>query len=562
MSTTTIDAGMLSKLFLAGASNLQSNKDIINELNVFPVPDGDTGSNMTMTIMSAVSLVEDIKLIDMEKVCKAISSGSLRGARGNSGVILSQLLRGFTKAINEYNEIDVKLLADAFVRAKETAYKAVMKPKEGTILTVARVMAEKAEEIKSKYSTIEEFGAEIIKAGNEGLEMTPQLLPVLAEAGVVDSGGRGLMEVVTGAYDYLVGNTTEIVFDDKSSSETKSVGTHINVSEEEIKFGYCTEFIIMTNKNFTSADELDMKNYLNSIGDSIVCVVDDDLVKIHVHTNDPGLAMQKGLTYGELTSMKIDNLREEHREVVFKNSQKSNDNKSQSDTPNDANGLSKEPKDFGLVAVSSGEGLTKIFKELGVDEIITGGQTMNPSTSDIMTAIENINAPVIYVLPNNSNIILAANQAQELTKDKEVVVLPSKTVPQGISALIGFDPSADIETNKTNMTELINLVKTGEVTYAVRNTKMDGKKINKDDIMGIADGNLVAVGQKIDDTVIDMLESMVDDDSSVISLYYGEGISEEDANNLSSIVESKFDMCDIEVHHGGQAVYYYIVSVE
>lgn len=553
MSTTTIDAKKLSKLFLAGASNLESKKELINELNVFPVPDGDTGTNMTMTIMAAAKAVENVVPMNMEELCKAISGGSLRGARGNSGVILSQLLRGFTKTIRDSEEVNVKLLAEAFVRAKETAYKAVMKPKEGTILTVAREMAEKAEEIKKTAKSVEEFGEVVIKQGLDALDRTPEMLPVLKEAGVVDSGGRGLMEVVIGAFDYLTGKTTEIKINTDSATKTSSIQNKIDIPVDEIKFGYCTEFIILSKENFTSADELDLKNYLTDLGDSIVVVVDEDVVKVHVHTNDPGLAMQKGLTYGELTSMKIDNLREEHREVIFKQANKNNGNQEKE---------AAELKEYGFVTVSQGEGLTEIFKELGADEVITGGQTMNPSTDDIINAIESVNAKTVFVFPNNGNIVLAAEQAVELVEGKNVIVIPTKTVPQGITALVNFIPDASIEENKEAMLEGISYVKTGEVTYAVRDTQMDGIDIKKNDFMAITDGKLSNVGNKKNEVVMEMIHKMVDDESAIISIYYGEDTKEKDASKLAAKIEEEFEDLDVELHFGGQAVYYYIISVE
>ena len=515
---------MLRKMFLAGAANLEAKKEFINELNVFPVPDGDTGTNMTLTIMSAAKEVQALEDPDMVSMAKAISSGSLRGARGNSGVILSQLLRGFTKEIREYKEIDTIILAKACDRATATAYKAVMKPKEGTILTVAKGISQKAAELAETTDDLEVFLPEVISHAEQVLEETPELLPVLKEAGVVDSGGQGLLEVIRGAYDAFLGK--EI---DYTSIETVP-GTKMvkpdQQAEADIKFGYCTEFIIMTEKPFTAKDETEFKAYLESIGDSIVCVADDDIVKIHVHTNDPGLAIQKALTYGQLSRMKIDNMREEHQEKLIRDAEK------------------------------------EIFRELGVDYIIEGGQTMNPSTDDMLTAIDEVNADHIFILPNNKNIILAANQAQTLTKDKDIIVIPTKTVPQGITAVISYMPEADVDTNLEAMQDAVKNVKTGQVTYAVRDTKIDDKVIHEGDIMGIGDQGILSVGQSVEDTTKDMLAQLVDEDSELISLYYGQDIQAEDAEKFTQALEDIYPDIDIDVHMGGQPIYYYVLSVE
>ena len=548
---------MLRKMFLAGAANLEAKKEFINELNVFPVPDGDTGTNMTLTIMSAAKEVQALDNPDMVSIAKSISSGSLRGARGNSGVILSQLLRGFTKEIREHDEIDTVILARACDRATATAYKAVMKPKEGTILTVAKGISQKAAELAETTDDLEVFIPEVIKRAEEVLAETPELLPVLKEAGVVDSGGQGLLEVIRGAYDAFLGKEIDYTAIEAGSG-TKMVKPG-QQAEADIKFGYCTEFIIMTEKPFTDKDETEFKAYLESIGDSIVCVADDDIVKIHVHTNDPGLAIQKALTYGQLSRMKIDNMREEHQEKLIRDAEKIAAQQAQ-----DAEAKKKnEPrKSVGFIAVSIGEGMNEIFRELGVDHIIEGGQTMNPSTDDMLNAIDEVNADHIFILPNNKNIILAANQAQSLTKDKDIIVIPTKTVPQGITAVISYMPEADVDANLEAMQEAIKNVKTGQVTYAVRDTKIDDKVIHEGDIMGIGDQGILSVGQSVEDTTKDMLTQLVDDDSELISLYYGQDIPEEDAQNFAQSIEELYPDVDIDVHMGGQPIYYYVLSVE
>ena len=548
---------MLRKMFLAGAANLEAKKELINELNVFPVPDGDTGTNMTLTIMSAAKEVQALEDPDMVSMAKAISSGSLRGARGNSGVILSQLLRGFTKEIREYKEIDTIILAKACDRATATAYKAVMKPKEGTILTVAKGISQKAAELAETTDDLEVFLPEVISHAEQVLEETPELLPVLKEAGVVDSGGQGLLEVIRGAYDAFLGK--EI---DYTSIETVP-GTKMvkpdQQAEADIKFGYCTEFIIMTEKPFTAKDETEFKAYLESIGDSIVCVADDDIVKIHVHTNDPGLAIQKALTYGQLSRMKIDNMREEHQEKLIRDAEKVAVQQAEAAELK----KKKEPrKPVGFIAVSIGDGMNEIFRELGVDYIIEGGQTMNPSTDDMLTAIDEVNADHIFILPNNKNIILAANQAQTLTKDKDIIVIPTKTVPQGITAVISYMPEADVDTNLEAMQDAVKNVKTGQVTYAVRDTKIDDKVIHEGDIMGIGDQGILSVGQSVEDTTKDMLAQLVDEDSELISLYYGQDIQAEDAEKFTQALEDIYPDIDIDVHMGGQPIYYYVLSVE
>ena len=565
MASNTIDAGILAKLFLAGAKNLESKKEWINELNVFPVPDGDTGTNMTLTIMSAareVASLNDTGDIDMRSLCKAISSGSLRGARGNSGVILSQLFRGFTKSVKEYDVITIPILAAAFEKAVETAYKAVMKPKEGTILTVAKGAAAKAKELAdSGMEDMSEFFAQVIARADEVLEQTPEMLPVLKQAGVVDSGGQGLMQVLKGAYDAFLGKEIDLSLDTVSTaaSGTRNLGGNLEAqANAEIRFGYCTEFIIMLNKVFNIKMEMDFKAYLESIGDSIVVVADEDVVKVHVHTNDPGLAIQKALKYGALSNMKIDNMRLEHQEKLFKMAEK----EEASDKVQELDVQEQPKKDVGFIAVSVGDGVNEIFKGLGVDHIIEGGQTMNPSTEDMLNAIDQVNADTIFILPNNKNIILAANQAQSLVKDKKIVVIPTKTVPQGITAVINYVPDMSVEENGTAMTEEITSVATGQVTYAVRDTSIDGKEIKQGDFMGIGDHGILSVGTAITDVTLQMIDEMMSDERELISIYYGSEIQEEDAENLRAQVESKYSSCDVELQYGGQPIYYYIVSVE
>jgi len=547
----TLDAVLAQKMFLAGAKNLEAKKEWINELNVFPVPDGDTGTNMTMTIMSAAKEVAAIENPDFVSLSKAISTGSLRGARGNSGVILSQLFRGFTKEVKNAEEINSTVLAKSFERAVETAYKAVMKPKEGTILTVAKGVADKTVELARKTDDLEVIIRGAIEYGDEVLNRTPEMLPILKQAGVVDSGGQGLMQVLKGAFDVFLGKEVDFTVEQPVASPAQTAGSK---AEADIRFGYCTEFIIMLEKEYTAQTEKEFKAYLESIGDSIVVVSDEDIVKVHVHTNDPGLAIQKALTYGSLTKMKIDNMREEHQERLIKDAEKAaQEQKKEEKEP---------PKEYGFIAVSVGEGLSEIFKGLGVDIVIEGGQTMNPSTEDILKAVEQINAKTVYVLPNNKNIILAANQAASLTEDKEVVIVPSKTIPQGITALINFVEGQSGDENLQNMTEEMSKVKTGEVTYAVRDTQIDGKVIKENDIMGIGDAGISAVGQSVKGTTLDMLDDLIDENSELVSIYYGEGMSEEDAQELAEAVTASHAGIECEVNYGGQPVYYYIVSVE
>ena len=557
MAINTIDAAMLKKCFLAGAANLEAKKEIINELNVFPVPDGDTGTNMTMTILSAAKEVSNIASPNFENLSKAISGGSLRGARGNSGVILSQLFRGFTKEIKSVTVIDAPVLARAFQKATETAYKAVMKPKEGTILTVAKGLSDKMNELACENGDLEEILGQVLEHGRYVLSQTPEMLPVLKEAGVVDSGGQGLIEVLSGIYDCLLGKEIDLTAALGTATTAK---VEADTTQADIKYGYCTEFIINIEKKFDNGDELNFKAYLESIGDSIVVVADDEIVKVHVHTNDPGLAIQKALTYGSLSRMKIDNMREEHKEKLIKEAQKAEAEKKAAEEA--AKKPAEPKKKYGFISVSAGAGLSEIFEGLGVDVVIEGGQTMNPSTEDMLNAIDKVNAENVFILPNNSNIILAANQAQSIVTDKNVYVVPSKTIPQGITALINFDESADAEANFDNMSSEMKNVKTGQVTYAVRDTSMDGKEIKQNDIMGIGDKTILSVGKDIEETTIDMLSQLIDDDSELISVYYGEDVSSEQVDSLTAKIEKTYPDLDLEVHSGGQPIYYYIVSVE
>ena len=553
MKITSIDSSKLAKMFLAGAANLDAKKEWINELNVFPVPDGDTGTNMTMTIMSAAREVSGLgEAPEMKVLAKAISSGSLRGARGNSGVILSQLFRGFCKVVGEYDEVDVCVLCDAMQKAVETAYKAVMKPKEGTILTVAKGAADKALEIASQTDDLVEFCDEVIKHADYVLSQTPEMLPVLKQAGVVDSGGQGLMQVLKGAYDALLGKEVDYTIDVPAAGSS-----FVKISAEteaEIKFGYCTEFIIVLNKPMSDREELEFKAFLESIGDSIVVVADDEVTKTHVHTNDPGLAIQRALTYGSLSKIKIDNMREEHEEKLLKEAEQQ--------ALAAAEKKAEPRKAMGFVAVSIGEGMNEIFRGLGVDYIIEGGQTMNPSTEDMLNAIDNVNADTVFILPNNSNIIMAANQAASIVDDKEIIVIPTKTVPQGITAVINYLPDVSAEENQEAMVEAIATVKTGQVTYAVRDTEIDGFEIKQNDYMGIGDKSILAVGTDMNTVTLEMLDKMIDEDTEMVSIYFGSDSSEDDASVIAEAIEDKYPDVDVEVNEGGQPIYYYVISVE
>ena len=558
MEVSTINAAVFAKMFLAGAKNLEAKKEWINELNVFPVPDGDTGTNMSMTIMSAAKAVSELENPTMKELAKAISSGSLRGARGNSGVILSQLFRGFTKVIAEYDELDVVILTEAMQKAVETAYKAVMKPKEGTILTVAKGAANKALELCDDIDDIVFFVDEVIKEADHVLSKTPDMLPVLKQAGVVDSGGQGLVQVLKGGYDSLIGK--EIDYSIEGSAASAGVMKITAETEADIKFGYCTEFIIVLNQPLTEKQEHEYKNFLESIGDSIVVVADDEIVKTHVHTNDPGLAIQEALKHGSLSKIKIDNMREEHQEKLIKDAEKLAKEQKEEETKEEK---TEEPrKEMGFISVSIGAGVNEIFNGLGVDYIIEGGQTMNPSTEDMLNAIDHVNADNIFILPNNKNIVLAANQAASLVEDKKIIVIPTKTIPQGITALINFIPDQSAEENAERMTEELENVKTGQVTYAVRDTVIDDKEIKQGDYMGIGDKSILAVGKDIKSTTEDMVAEMVDEESAIICIYYGEEVTEEDANALGAALEEKYPEVEVEIHFGGQPIYYYVISVE
>lgn len=565
MEITSINSKLLARMFLAGAKNLDSKKDWINELNVFPVPDGDTGTNMTMTIMSAAKEVSSLTDPTMAELAKAISSGSLRGARGNSGVILSQLFRGFCKVIKEYDEIDVTILCEACQKAVETAYKAVMKPKEGTILTVAKGAAEKALELSDDTEDVVTFVEEVIKQAEYVLDQTPEMLPVLKQAGVVDSGGQGLVQVLKGAYDALIGK--EIDYTIEGAPAGAAPAKISAETEAEIKFGYCTEFIIVLNAPMSDNEEHAYKAFLESIGDSIVVVADDEIVKTHVHTNDPGLALQKALTFGSLSKIKIDNMREEHQEKLIKDSQKlAAQQKAEEEAYEAAQAEEKTnnmpAKEMGFVSVSIGEGMNEVFRGLGVDYLIEGGQTMNPSTEDMLNAIEHVNAKTVFILPNNKNIIMAANQAVDLVEDKQIIVIPTKTIPQGITALVNYIPDHSAEENKEQMMAEIENVKTGQVTYAVRDTEIDGKTIKQNDFMGIGDKSILSVGTDLRATTLEMVDAMVDEDSAIVSIYFGSDSDEDSANELAAAIEEKYPDVEVEVNDGGQPIYYYVISVE
>ena len=565
MEITSINSKLLARMFLAGAKNLDSKKDWINELNVFPVPDGDTGTNMTMTIMSAAKEVSSLTEPTMAELAKAISSGSLRGARGNSGVILSQLFRGFCKVIKEYDEIDVTILCEACQKAVETAYKAVMKPKEGTILTVAKGAAEKALELSDETEDVVTFVEEVIKQAEYVLDQTPEMLPVLKQAGVVDSGGQGLVQVLKGAYDAIIGKEIDYTIE---GAPTGAAPAKISAeTEAEIKFGYCTEFIIVLNAPMSDNEEHAYKAFLESIGDSIVVVADDEIVKTHVHTNDPGLALQKALTFGSLSKIKIDNMREEHQEKLIKDSQKLAAQQKAEEEAYEAACADEKTnnmpaKEMGFVSVSIGEGMNEVFRGLGVDYLIEGGQTMNPSTEDMLNAIEHVNAKTVFILPNNKNIIMAANQAVDLVEDKQIIVIPTKTIPQGITALVNYIPDHSAEENKEQMMAEIENVKTGQVTYAVRDTEIDGKTIKQNDFMGIGDKSILSVGTDLRATTLEMVDAMVDEDSAIVSIYFGSDSDEDSANELAAAIGEKYPDVEVEVNDGGQPIYYYVISVE
>ena len=574
MGISTIDAGMLKNAFLAGAKGLEAKKDWINELNVFPVPDGDTGTNMTLTIMAAAKEVAELENPTMDQLAKAISSASLRGARGNSGVILSQLLRGFTKEIKAVEEIDTTILANAMVRGTETAYKAVMKPKEGTILTVAKAMADKGLEMASQTDDIEEFVKQVIEYGDYVLSQTPEMLPVLKQAGVVDSGGQGLMQVVKGAVDGLLGRTVDFSLDTVPDSGNRPAAgekaargaARTDIDTADIKFGYCTEFIINLEKVYTDKDETELKSYLESIGDSLVVVSDDEIVKVHVHTNHPGLAFEKALAFGSLSRMKIDNMREEHQERVIQDSERLAREQAarEQEDKDKATGeeAPSERREYGFIAVSSGEGLSDIFRGIGADCLIEGGQTMNPSTEDMLKAIERVNAENIFILPNNKNIIMAAQQARDLTEDKNIIVIPSRTVPQGITALVNFMPDLGPEENTRTMTEEMGNVRTAQITYAVRTTNIDGIDIEEGDIMALGDHGILAVGKSVDGVALEAMKEMLDDESELVTIYYGADVSEHEAKVLEEQAQEQYPDKEIELQYGGQPIYYYLISAE
>lgn len=541
MAANVINAELLAKMFLAGAKNLEAQKEWINELNVFPVPDGDTGTNMVMTIMSAAKDVHGLQStndITMQTLCKAISSGSLKGARGNSGVILSQLLRGFTKMVKESEEITIPMVADACDKAVETAYKAVMKPKEGTILTVAKGISDKARELtNSGCDDMESYLDQIIKHAEVVLAHTPDLLPILKQAGVVDSGGQGLVEILHGAFDAFRGK--EINFD---LGESKAEA--VEEEKEELKSAYSTEYIVHLDKVFNIKHEIDFKAYLETIGESISIVTDDEILKVHVYTNDPGLVIQRGLKYGQLTDIKVDNMKADN--IASKASSKP-----------------VELKDYGFVSVSAGDGLSEIFKGLGVDYVIEGGQTMNPSTEDFVEAIKKVNARTVFLLPNNKNIIMSANQAQYLVDDKKVIVIPTKTIPQGITAMINFVADADPESNEECMSAEIKNVKTGQVTYSVRDTQIDDKEIKEGDYMGLGDSGLLAVNEDLYTVTCQTVDEMAKDgDVELFSVYYGADVSEDDVQKVVEYINEKYPSCDVECNLGGQPIYYYIISAE
>lgn len=565
-----IDALQLKNAFLAGANNLNAKKEWINELNVFPVPDGDTGTNMTMTIMSAAREVAAIDAPTLENVAKAMASGSLRGARGNSGVILSQLIRGFTKEIREHADeagIDNLIMARAFSRAVETAYKAVMKPKEGTILTVAKGMADRITELSVTDEDLMTMLEKVVAYGDEVLAKTPEMLPVLKEAGVVDSGGQGLMTVVKGALASLKGEEVTLDLGDQGAAKTeapverKSRG---EISTADIKFGYCTEFMVNGDHEFTDEEVDSLREWLGGVGDSIVCFSDENIIKVHVHTNHPGNAFEKGLTMGYLSKMKVDNMRLEHHEVLIEDASKIAEEEKKEEAP--AAAAPEKPaepaKEYGFISVSAGEGLTEIFRGIGVDYVIEGGQTMNPSTEDILNACEQVNAETIFVLPNNKNIILAANQAKDIIEDKTIIVVPTKTIPQGITAMISFSPDMSPEENLEAMKDASQCVRTGEITYAVRNTTIDGHAIEKDDIMALGDDGLLAVAKEKDQAVLEAVKAMVNDESEIITIYYGQDIPEEEAEALAARIRKVYPQVETELQYGGQPIYYYFLSVE
>ncbi|MCR5789233.1 MAG: DAK2 domain-containing protein [Lachnospiraceae bacterium] len=564
MEIQTIDAGTLSRMFLAGAKALEAQKAIINELNVFPVPDGDTGTNMTLTIMSAAKEVAALEDLRMDTLAKAMSSGSLRGARGNSGVILSQLIRGFTKVVKNVETLDKAVISNAMQKATESAYKAVMKPKEGTILTVAKGAAEKAAELSQTDLDLVSFMDEIISHAEYVLSQTPELLPVLKQAGVVDSGGQGLVELFKGARDALTGKEMDLTLGGENAPEETR-------EDEPVRYTYAVSFTDVITEVFNAKNEEDFKTYLNSLGDSLQYTVDGNLVKVSLQTNDPGLALQKGLKYGQLTDITITNqkpLKEAQTSETEKEAEPEKEPAPEESKPEVTireeikETFTEPPKDMGFIAVSAGDGLEAIFKGLGVDYVISGGQTMNPSTEDMLYAIDRVNAKNIFILPNNKNIIMAANQASYMAEDKHIIVIPTKTVPQGITALINFSMEASVEDNEACMNAEIEHVKTGQVTYAVRDTIINDLEIKQGNIMGIGDHDILAVGAVVEDTALEMLDKMMDEDAELISIYYGNEVDEETADEFAKDIGEKYPDCDMELHSGGQPIYYYIISVE
>jgi len=542
MKIKKIDGALLKKMFEYGAKNLEIFKKTVDELNVFPVPDGDTGTNMSLTFSHSVGELEKLDNDQLYAVAKTASSGALIGARGNSGVILSQLLRGLAEGCKGRETLDVEGLARVVRAAADAAYKAVMKPTEGTILTVARMMAEYADVHYEDFTDIDGFMGAVIDKGREALSKTPEMLPVLKEAGVVDAGGQGLVFILEGAYKGLMGQELSEEVHLNAGDRDRFVDDS-NMRPEDITFGYCTEFIV---KDAEDADEDALRAYLNTIGDCVLVIKDDDIIKVHVHTDHPGKAFEKGLTFGALIRMKVDNM----REML-----------GVSDEKDDAPAADEPPVPYGFVAVSPGEGLTELFKEMGISRVISGGQTMNPSTEDFLSEIKKINADQIFLFPNNGNIIMAANQAQ-LMSEKNVHVIPTKTIPQCVTAMLTFNGEEPWEVNDNEMKRVIEGVKTGEVTYAVRNTTIKGMTIEKGDIIGICDGEILVKGKDVTAVTSSLLEKMADDEAELISIYYGQEVAEEDAHALAEILEEDFEDCDIEINRGGQPLYYYIVSVE
>lgn len=537
-----IEGKMLRDMFVSGANNLQNHKELVDKLNVFPVPDGDTGTNMSLTISYAMKELAKVENDSITEIGKSLSKGSLMGARGNSGVILSQIIRGFSKSIEGKEQISTEDLAKAFKNGSDTAYKAVIKPIEGTILTVVRESGEYAIKAAKKEKDLLKFLEMVIDEANKSLERTPELLKNLKEAGVVDSGGKGLVLIYEGMYEALKGNPIKAKdLNDLNVSEVKQAGTSINT--EDIKFCYCTEFILESN----SISDTEIRDIMLKYGDSLAVVGDEGIIKVHVHTNDPGLVLQDALKHGQLVTIKIENMKLQHENILV------------GDT--DEIAQSVEEKEYGFIATSMGEGLAKIFKDFGVDYIIEGGQTMNPSTEDFMKAIDSINAKNIFIFPNNSNIIMAANQAKELS-DKNIIVIPTKNTPQGFTALVNFNADASVEENEQALMESLTMVKSGQVTFAVRDTVMNDVEVKEGNIIGIAESKLMDAGDSVDEITTSLVEKLVDEDSAIITLFYGEDVTEEDANNLRDELEEKFEDLDIELYYGGQPLYYYLISVE